>query len=390
MRATIWGVGLFALAVVLTLAAHYNAGYVLIAVPTHRVELSLNLAVLLVALACVAFYFVVRAAQLVLALPAKARVFRHEHHHQQSAKALEDALNAFFESRHGRAERASRNATHEDHRTLAGIVAARAAHELRNFQARDDYLARIEREGGPRSYLRLITQAELLLDERRYHDALGALLRLPEKHAAALKLELRAHQLANNWEQVLAMLPQLERGKVFEPSVLEKLRRNCHRENLRRRSGDLPSVREYWNRVPPSDRLDGPTALAAADAFLEAGAKDSASSIIEDSLQYMWDSDLLDAYANSAGLEPRRHLERAEAWLKEHPKDAELLHALGRICMRAELWGKARSYLEASLAIEETLAVHLELVRLLDQFGETEGKNAHLEKALGLALSTSR
>lgn len=387
MRATIWGVGLFALAVVVALAALYNPGYVLIVVSTHRIELSLNLAVLLVAFSCVAFYLLVHAAQLVLSLPEKARLFRIEYRRQQSANALKEALNAFFESRHGRAEKAARDATHEEHRILGRIVAARAAHELRNFQARDDYLARIEDSAGARNYVKLMTQAELLLDERRYHDALSALSQLPEKHAAALKLELRAHQLANNWEQVLALLPQLERRKIFEPTVLEKLRRNSHRQNLQRRAGDLPSVREYWNRMTPADRLDSSTALAAAKAYLACDAKEDASRIIEDSLQDRWDPELLDTYANSAGTEPRRHLERAEGWLKEHPKDCDLLLALGQICMRAGLWGKAQSYLAASLSIEESLSAHLEMARLLDQLGIPEGKNTHIEKALAMAVS---
>ncbi len=386
MRALIWGVGLFALAVVLTLAAHYNAGYVLVAVPTHRIELSLNLAVLLVALSCIAFYFVVRAAQLALALPAKARTFRHAHRRQQSASALADALNAFFESRYGRAERAARNADHAEHRALASIIAARSAHELRNFQARDDYLTKMEQDPSSHSYLRLMTQAELLLDERRYHDALSALSRLPEKHSAALKLELRAHQLANNWDQVLALLPQLERRQVFESNVLDKLRRHGHRENLRRKSGDPHAVREQWNRLMPEDRLDGPTANEAAKAFLASGAKDEASSILEKALEQQWDPALLETYTECAGLDPRRQLEHAEAWLKDHPKDSLLLLALGRLCTRATLWGKAKSYLEASLAIEQRFAAHLELARLLNQLGETDRVRAHYENALDLAV----
>ena len=51
MRALLWIVGLFALAVGLTVAARYSPGYVLLVLPTHRVELSVNLAVVLLLLA---------------------------------------------------------------------------------------------------------------------------------------------------------------------------------------------------------------------------------------------------------------------------------------------------------------------------------------------------
>jgi HemY protein len=386
MRALIWGVGLFALAVVAALAAQYNTGYVLIAVPTHRIELSLNLAVLLLALCCFAFYVVVRAAQLALALPEKARSFRREKRREQSRRALDEALNAFFESHYGKAERATRGVISEDDQAIARVIAARAAHELRNFQARDDYLAEMERIAPAREYLRLMTQAELLLDERRYHDALSALSRLKEKHSAALKLELRAQQLAHNWDQVLAILPQLERRQVFEPMVLDKLRRHCHAENLRGKSGDLHILKDYWNRIPSDDRTDGRVALMGARAFLDLGANEEAATAIEKALEQQWNSALLEVYPECTGSDPRRQLERAESWLKSRPRDSSLLLALGRICVRASLWGKARSYLEASLAIEQDMAAHLELARLLETIGEPDGVRVHLERALSLAM----
>lgn len=386
MRALIWSLGLFALAVVVTLAAHYNTGYVLIAVPTHRIEISLNLALLLLALACVLFHLLASGASLMFNLPDKARMFRRDWRRRQSAAALDEALNAYFESRHGRAVRAAQRVSEREHRALAGVIAARANHELRNFQARDDLLARMESEVPDRAYVRLMAQAEMLLQERRYHDALDALSRLPEKHSEALKLELRAHQLAHNWDQILALLPQLERRRIFEADVLLKLRRHCHRENLRRRSGDLHSVGEYWRRIPESDRLEPPVALVGAQAFLAAGARQEACVLIEACLNRNWDPGLMESYALSVDpADARRHLERAEEWLRAHPRDADLLLALGRLCAGAALWGKARSYLEASLAIDERFITHLELARLLDQLGETDAARHHHERALALA-----
>lgn len=386
MRALIWSLGLFALAVVVTLAAHYNTGYVLIAVPTHRIEISLNLALLLLALACLLFHLLASGASLMFNLPGKARMFRRDWRRRQSATALDEALNAYFESRHGRAVRAAQRVSEREHRALAGVIAARASHELRNFQARDDHLARMETEVPDRAYVRLMAQAEMLLQERRYHDALDALSRLPEKHSEALKLELRAHQLAHNWDQILALLPQLERRRIFETDVLHKLRRHCHRENLRRRSGDLHGVREYWRRIAETDRHDPAVALMGAQAFLAAGARLEACALIEECLTRNWDPALMESYVLSVDpADARRHLERAEEWLRAHSRDAELLLALGRLCAGAALWGKARSYLEASLAIDERFITHLELARLLDHLGETEAARRHHERALALA-----
>ena len=47
MKALIWVVGITVLAVALTVGARYNTGYVLLALPSHRVEISLNLLIVL-------------------------------------------------------------------------------------------------------------------------------------------------------------------------------------------------------------------------------------------------------------------------------------------------------------------------------------------------------
>ena len=63
---------LFAVAVTLTAAARYSPGYVLLVLPFHRVELSLNLALLLIATAFAVVYLLVRALGVTLAMPARA------------------------------------------------------------------------------------------------------------------------------------------------------------------------------------------------------------------------------------------------------------------------------------------------------------------------------
>ena len=69
-------------------------------------------------------------------------------------------------------------------------------------------------------------------------------------------------------------------------------------------------------------------------------------------------------------------IERAESWLLEHERDAQLLATLGRLCAQAELWGKARSFLEASLSFEESRVAHLELARLAERLGKAARRSA--------------
>jgi HemY protein len=117
------------------------------------------------------------------------------------------------------------------------------------------------------------------------------------------------------------------------------------------------------------------------------GGYEEAHRIVEDSLDANWDASLLALYAERAPKDARRHLLRAESWLREHPGEPLLLLALGRLCVQQELWGKASSYLEASLAVEPSHTAYLELATLLKRTGKAGEANAAYRKALDLALA---
>ena len=388
MRLLIWIIGLFALAVGLTVAARYNNGYMLVMLPAHRVELSVNFALVLIFIAFLGFYLVTRLLVLALALPARAREFRRAQDRARAGRTFQEALKAFFQGRHGRAVRmASESVRLGESPALALAIAARASHELRSYQARDEYLQELDRLAPEERELRAITRAELMLEERRYHDALQVLARLPDKHTGGLKLELRAQQLAKNWDQVLALLPQLEKRRVFDPGVVEQLRHYAQSESLKRKALDAKALRSYWERLPGTDRRDSRLAAVAARSFLAVGSCAEAHRIIEESLDAKWDPSLLPLYVECLPRDARKHLERAEAWLKKNPDEPVLLLVLGLICMKQELWGKARSYLEASLAVEPTHTAYIKLGNLLETLGNADEAGATYRRGLDLALT---
>jgi HemY protein len=387
MRVLIWIVGLFALAVGLTVAARYSTGYVLLVLPAHRVELSVNFAVVLLAVGFVLLYFVARSVGLALGMPARAREYRRNQARLRARKAGEDALRAFFEGRYGRAQHAARQAAElGEWPALNLALAARCAHELRDYPARDATLQQMETQVPQEVYLRELTRAELLLDERRFLDALNSLGRLPDKHTAALRLELKAQQLARNWEQVLALLPQLQKRKVLEPVVLEQYRRYALIENLKRKATDARSLREYWDKLPAAERADSRIAAAAARGFIALEACADAHRILEESLAHSWEPALLMLYVECLPRDARKHLERAEEWLKQQPRDPVLLLALGLICVHQALWGKARNYLEASLAVEKTHTAYVKLGEMLERMSKTDEANQIYRQGLDLAL----
>ena len=377
-------------AVTLSLVAGSSDGYVLIVQPPYRIEISVNLLIVLLASGFFVLYSLVRLVQYTLRLPENVRKYKREQRRKNAHHALLESLHAIVEGRYAKAEKAAATALDlgED-AGLSALVAARAAHKLKMPGKRDYYLAEAERLAPQASLSRLLTQAELQLDERMYASALRTLQQLDKiepHHLPGLRLQLKVHQRLGNWEQVLALLAQLEKREAIEPVQLQQLRYHAHSQLLERRSGHREELLRYWNSVPENERLDTQLTRTAAQALIAAGAIAEAARAIEMSLTRQWDASLAAMYGDS-GNETMRQLEQAEFWLEDHHGDAGLLLSLGKLCIRQELWGKAQSYLEASLSVQPSGEAHLALARLLEHMGSQEEAYRHYRFSLEYALN---
>jgi HemY protein len=159
------------------------------------------------------------------------------------------------------------------------------------------------------------------------------------------------------------------------------LKLKAHQELMRQRSHDAGSLRAYWDQAPEAERADPRIAARAAREFVRVGDAERVRSIVETALAHDWNPELADCYGECIANDALARLERGEFWLKSHPRDPDLLRTLGRLCMAQRLWGKAQSYLEASLTIHPTRATHLELARLMERIERPEAAQVHYRKA---------
>lgn len=389
MRGLFWFLVLFALAVGLSMAARFNDAYVLMVLPPWRVEVSLNLALAVLAGGFLLLYGALRGIALTLALPGRVRDFRERRRKEKSAAVFEDAVRLLFEGRFGHAlKKAAEAHAAGEAPGLAALIAARAAQRMREPGKQEAWLDRATLDDARTETARLMLEAEMCLDARRFDDAVAVLARLQQiagRHIAALRLELRAQQGCGNWDEVLRIARQLEKRDALAEEVARELKLKAHRESIAQRCSDAGQLRAYLGRVPASEtgpRLAG----EVAKALNALGDHEQARWVIETQLNREWDSALVSLYGD-AGANAAARLGCAEAWLQQHPREAVLLVTLGRLCMQQQLWGKAQSYLEASLSIEASREAHLALAALADQLGRTDEANRHYRAAAQLPVS---
>jgi HemY protein len=386
MKFLFWLIALFALAVALTLAAH-NPGYVLLVYAPYRIELSLSLFVVGLLALFVFCHLSLRLLSAALNLPAYVRQFRTERTHAKGRAAMMEALAAFFEGRYASAEKSAVLAIElGENSGLNPIIAARAAHELREFDKRDAYLASFAGKTVGESTMRLMAATKFNLDQRQPQAALDTLKALRDSgvksHIGALQLELKAQQLAHNWKGVLDVLAQLEKRSAIDTTYAGQLRQQAWLEKIRQQSQDSNALIAVWKKVPEEFKHRNKIATVAARAFIQLGEGKYAQQILTSSLNSQWDSDLVKLYGDCFSGDDINQIDQAERWLKQHSEDAGLLLVLGKLCMQQGLWGKAQSYLEASVSVSPSGAAYNVLGQLAEKLNKPDIAFGYFQKAM--------
>ncbi|MFA6972028.1 MAG: heme biosynthesis HemY N-terminal domain-containing protein [Gallionella sp.] len=156
---------LFATAVALATLLQ-NTAYVLLVYPPYRIEVSLKLFVVLFLLVFGFGYWLIHLLLATTQLPAEVQKIRLDRAKNNARKLLDVALRAFFEGRYAEAEKAALRAIkHGENSVLYGIIAARAAHELKAFERRNAYLSSAQNQSQGESTMRMLVAAKNKFDQ---------------------------------------------------------------------------------------------------------------------------------------------------------------------------------------------------------------------------------
>ncbi|WP_329742333.1 heme biosynthesis HemY N-terminal domain-containing protein [Dyella sp. A6] len=116
-------------------------------------------------------------------------------------------------------------------------------------------------------------------------------------------------------------------------------------------AADAAALNTLWSQWPKTQRRLPVVVDAYARRAAGFGLMLPAMDEVESAIRREWSPALVETWGTLPGGDIEVRLRRAEGWLDAHPNDAVLLLTLGRLCVQQKLWGKARQYLERSLAL---------------------------------------
>lgn len=285
----------------------------------------------------------------------------------------------------------SRSARDADSPASNYLVAARAADLLDAVDRRDEWLSRAQEHAPEERAAALVTLAEMQMRRAQDEAALQTLEQLDasgDLNSRGLELMARLLQKLGRGEQLLALGPRLQSAKELPEQKVNEILAQVQLEEVRAagEKRDQSRLEKAWSGLPRGVRKLPQSIVVYARAAMACQDHPTAEKALRELIEGTRDVAAIRLYGDVVLPDPLAPLERAEAWLRTQPDDPDLLSTCARLCLRAELFGKARSYLEASLARRPSAENSLILADLLEGMGEPERAAQLLRQAVATSV----
>jgi HemY protein len=321
-----------------------DPGYVLLRLRGWRVETTVVAAVVILVLAWAVLSLVWRLLQ----WPFGALSRRHR---RLSQRRLGEGLIALIEGRHGDAERDLNRAARLPSLRGPALLASAEAASRRGEHGRALEALNQASQSAPQAAR--VLRARVLRREGKPAEALALLT--PEADKASLtpagwrELALAALD-SGDLRRARAALAPLQKSAALGARGYAALEIRVLVAVVNA-APDGATLDALWSQLPKAQRRVPAIIDAYARRAATFGLTLPAMDEVESALRREWSPLLVETYGALAGDDVEARLHRAEAWLDAHPNDAVLLLALGRMCVRQQLWGKAQHYLQRALAL---------------------------------------
>lgn len=365
--------------VAVTLLILQEPGYVLVAYEQWTVEMTLSVLLGALILSFALLYLTIRLLRNVWLLPRKMREGKKARRRLRATIGTDRGLLALAEGNWAKAEKLLIRFAGDSEMPLINYLGAARAAQKQNASVRRDLHLTDAHHSMPRATLAIgITQGELQYAQGQYEEALATLMHLntiAPKHGYVLYLLMKVHERMGSWVELLKLAPDLRRSGAISDKEADELEAKAHQQlfAIAAKGEDVAKLRATWAEVPSDMRQHADVITVYVQQMLKLGqAKSECEEILREAIKREFNPQLVKLYGQVRGDDASRQLSTAEGWLRDHERQPDLLLTLGRLALRNQLWGKARSYLEASLGSGAQPETYCELANLLHDLGEEE------------------
>ena len=410
MRIALSLLTLFAIAVATALLAGNNQGTITLFWPPYRIDLSLNLVLVVLLGAFVVLHLALRALSLLFGMPREARRWRIQHRERAMFVAMMDSLAHLVAGRFIRARRSAEVVLLQEGvlhrggekpiygdrlRSMAHLLAAESAHSLQNREDREAHFRQALSQSDKREAQETregvqLRAARWAMDDR---DALGSLRWLEElpvgasRRTVALRLRLKAARLGGQTTTALETARLLAKHRAFSVAAGQSIVRGLVLE-LINATHDAPQLEKVWATLESTERDNPDIAVSAAKRLLglegdasrsrtwllpvwehmlrsldlmlspalslsisssDLSAKRPSAQELTQEQQVGLIEALEQGFARSQHAPDATWLSRIEGAQLRFPGDPMLQYLAGVTCLHLKLWGKAQQLLTQSL-----------------------------------------
>lgn len=315
---------------------------------------------------------------------------------EKAQLSLSQGLIEYAEGRFEQAEKTLlQQIKYSDNLLPVYLSAARAAQQLGAYDRRDDYLKKAHREMPAADLAISLTKAELQLAHNQNEQALATLTQLytlSPDHTYVLTLLVNTYKHLQDWDNLNKILPQLKKHGNLSAESFLRFEIDVYKGQLSNlaKNSDAQSLITFWDDVPHNLKSLPEVIEHYAKQLVNIDAAGEAEKVLRLYLNKNWQESSIIRYSELDVMVDNKQLETVESWLKDHQQNAYLLLALGKMCISRSLWGKAKSYLEASISINPMPENYLKLARLLeDHMNEAGAAQEYYRQGLHLLAGDS-
>lgn len=348
-----------------------------------RLDMQTGTLLLSVLLCCVLFYAGVRLLMVLLGLPERLTLARERRQHTAAAQHLTQGLIQLAEGHWDKAEQLLVDkVAYSDTPLLNYLTAARAAHMQGASERRDDLLRQAIASDTSAQVAVGVSRAEMQLADAQLeqaHATLENLRTLAPRNRYVLKLYAKTLYRQAQWEQLLALLPELQQHDLLDGDSenMQQLKAATLRGvfSLYAQQQAADKLQAAWQQLPAAVSGQPETQYLYASALQQAGADAScAAFIVQQSNASGQNEQLTELYgklSHHKSTVPAAILQ-AQQWLQAQPDNPVNLLLLGRLYQQQSEHEQARAHYVASLNQAPDASAYLELAELLEVMEQPE------------------